>query len=51
MNIELFRLPKDYFLGSGPIHGDDCVVHDDGPCTCGLDEVLEDEMYEEFGEQ
>jgi hypothetical protein len=50
MNLEMLRLPKDYLLISASRHMDECVVHDDGPCTCGLDEVLEDEMHEELGD-
>ena len=50
LNIEDFRLPKDFVVIASPKHTEDCVVHEDGPCTCGLDEVLEDEMFEELGE-
>lgn len=28
-------------------HAENCVIHDDGPCTCGLEEVLQDELAEE----
>lgn len=51
MNLEMFRIPKDFVVAAAlPKHTADCVVHEDGPCTCGLDEVLEDEMLEELGE-
>lgn len=50
LNIEEFRLPKDFVAVASPKHAADCVVHEDGPCTCGLDEVLEDEMLEELSE-
>lgn len=28
-------------------HTDDCAVQEDGPCTCGTDEVLEELALEE----
>jgi len=28
-------------------HTDDCAVQEDGPCTCGVDEVLEELALEE----
>jgi hypothetical protein len=31
-------------------HRQDCLVMQDGPCTCGLEEVLEDEAREELEE-
>jgi hypothetical protein len=27
-------------------HANNCLVHEDGPCTCGLEEILEDEAAE-----
>jgi hypothetical protein len=24
------------------MHTDDCALHEDGPCTCGTEEVLEE---------
>lgn len=50
MDIETFRLSKDFAAIFEAKHTADCVVHQDGPCTCGLDEVLEDEMIEELGD-
>lgn len=29
------------------IHMNDCAIHEDGPCTCGTEEVLEDLALEE----
>jgi hypothetical protein len=29
------------------MHMEDCALHDDGPCTCGTDEVLEELALEE----
>jgi len=33
------------------IHGhmSDCALHEDGPCTCGTDEILEELALEEEG--
>jgi hypothetical protein len=28
-------------------HTEDCAVQEDGPCTCGVDEELEDIVLEE----
>ena len=28
-------------------HADDCAVQDDGPCTCGTEEVLDELALEE----
>jgi hypothetical protein len=28
---------------------EDCAVHEDGPCTCGTEEVLQDLELEEAG--
>jgi hypothetical protein len=30
-------------------HTDDCAVQEDGPCTCGTQEVLEELVLEEAG--
>jgi hypothetical protein len=30
------------------MHTETCAVHDDGPCTCGLDEVIDDLMLDEI---
>jgi hypothetical protein len=30
-------------------HTDDCAVQEDGPCTCGTDEILEELAIEEAG--
>jgi hypothetical protein len=32
------------------MHVENCLEHEDGPCTCGLEEVLEDEAWEEAKE-
>ena len=29
------------------MHTQDCASHDDGPCTCGTEEVLEELALEE----
>jgi hypothetical protein len=29
------------------MHTDDCALHEDGPCTCGTEEVLEELALEE----
>ena len=28
-------------------HTEDCAVKDEGPCTCGLEEIIEELMLEE----
>ena len=28
-------------------HSGDCAIKEDGPCTCGTDEVLEELAFEE----
>jgi len=28
-------------------HANNCLVHEDGPCTCGFEEILADEAREE----
>jgi hypothetical protein len=30
-------------------HMDDCAVQEEGPCTCGAEEILEDIALEEAG--
>ena len=30
-------------------HMDDCAVMEDGPCTCGTDEILEELALEDAG--
>jgi hypothetical protein len=30
------------------MHTETCAVHDDGPCTCGLDEAIDDLMLDEI---
>jgi hypothetical protein len=47
INIENFRL-KTIPLIPAPKHLQDCLVMQDGPCTCGLEEVLEDEAREDL---
>ena len=27
-------------------HTNNCLVHEDGPCNCGFEEILEDEARE-----
>jgi len=27
-------------------HANNCLVHEDGPCDCGFEEILEDEARE-----
>lgn len=29
------------------MHMEDCALHEDGPCTCGTEEVLEELALEE----
>ena len=31
-------------------HSEDCALVNDGPCTCGTQEVLEEEMMDEIRE-
>jgi hypothetical protein len=47
INIEDFRLKTIPFIPAFK-HRQDCLVMQDGPCTCGLEEVLEDEAREEY---
>jgi len=47
INIEDFRLKTIPFIPAFK-HRRDCLVMQDGPCTCGLEEVLEDEAREEY---
>jgi hypothetical protein len=30
-------------------HAEDCALNEDGPCTCGTEEVLEELAFEEAG--
>ena len=30
-------------------HTEDCAIQEDGPCTCGVDEVFEDLALEDAG--
>ena len=30
-------------------HMDDCAIQEEGPCTCGVEEILEDIALEEAG--
>ncbi len=30
-------------------HAVDCAINDEGPCTCGADEILEELAFEEAG--
>jgi hypothetical protein len=46
IDIERFRLKSIPYVAPFK-HRKDCLVMQDGPCTCGLEEVLEDEMHEE----
>ena len=32
------------------MHTETCAVHDDGPCTCGLDEAIDDLMLDEMSD-
>ena len=32
-----------------PGHMDNCAINDEGPCTCGTDEILEELALEEAG--
>lgn len=31
------------------MHTDDCAIHEDGPCTCGTEEVLKELELEDAG--
>jgi hypothetical protein len=48
INIEDLRLKTIPHI---PVfkHHSSCLVMQDGPCTCGLEEVLEDEIQEYLG--
>ena len=50
INIEDFRLKTIPFIPAFK-HRQDCLVMQDGPCTCGLEEVLEDEAREALKEK
>lgn len=30
-------------------HNGDCAVQEDGPCTCGTDEIIEELAFEDAG--
>lgn len=30
-------------------HAEHCVIHEDGPCTCGVEEVEEELLFEAAG--
>lgn len=47
INTEEFRLKSTPVVAAYK-HHKDCLVMEDGPCTCGLEEVLEDEMQEDL---
>jgi hypothetical protein len=32
-------------------HANNCLVHEDGPCDCGFEEILEDEAAEIAAEE
>jgi hypothetical protein len=32
-------------------HANNCLVHEDGPCNCGFEEILEDEAAEIAAEE
>jgi hypothetical protein len=32
-------------------HATTCLIHEDGPCTCGFEEILEDEAAEIAAEE
>ena len=46
INIEDLRVKTVPFIPA-PRHGQGCLVMQGGPCTCGLEEVLDDEAWEE----
>ena len=54
VNIKDFRINiedpciKSLFFTKTPKHHGVCLVYEDGPCTCGLEEVLDDEAREEI---
>jgi hypothetical protein len=47
INIEDPFIKSLAFINSSKHHSG-CLIYQDGPCTCGLEEVIEDEMREEF---
>ena len=50
IDIEQFRLKTVPHVAVGK-HAYDCLVFEGGPCTCGLEEVLEDEALESAPEE
>jgi len=46
IDIEQFRAKTAPHVAGGK-HANNCLVFEDGPCTCGLEEVLEDEALED----
>ena len=46
-DIEKFKL-KTFPYTEIPKHTIDCLHLEDGPCTCGLEEILQDEILEEI---
>jgi hypothetical protein len=50
INIEHFRLNVLPKIPVGK-HTHDCLHYEGGPCTCGLEEVLEDEALESTPEE
>lgn len=50
IDIEAFRIKTTVANPSICVkHADWCVVHDDGPCTCGADEIQAELELEEAG--
>lgn len=50
IDIEAFRIKTTVANPSIYVkHMDWCVVHDDGPCTCGADELQTEFELEEAG--
>lgn len=50
IDIEQFRLKTIPHVAVGK-HSHDCLDLEGGPCTCGLEEVLEDENLESAPEE
>jgi len=54
VNIADFRIDiedpriKSLFFAKAPKHHGVCLIYEDGPCTCGLEEALDDEAREEI---
>jgi len=49
-DIEKFRLKTIPYIPAFK-HTADCLYIVDGPCTCGLEEILEDEALEDAPEE